>query len=114
MLGTYLLLIGVTLIWEAWLAPKMPYGFWLAAKGVPLLLPLHGLLRGRLRSHVWASLLLMLYLIEGLVLIWTERNQSLAPNHVLTWALAETLLSFVFIAGAAFWVRAQRAAGAAL
>jgi uncharacterized membrane protein len=113
-LGAYLLLIVVTLVWEAWLAPKASYGFWLAVKGVPLLVPLNGLLKGRLRSHIWASLLAMLYLTEGLVLIWTARGQSLALNQVFTWALAETLLSIVFIAGAAFWVRAQRRAGATL
>lgn len=113
-LGAYLLLIVITLMWEAWLAPKTNPGFWLAVKGVPLLVPLRGLIKGTLRSHIGASLLAMLYLTEGLVLIWTERGQSLAPNHVLTWALAETLLCIVFIAGAAFWVRAQRAAGASL
>lgn len=113
-LGAYLLLIAVTLAWETWLAPKSPFGFWLTVKGVPLLVPLYGLLKGRLRSHIGASLLVMLYLTEGLVLIWTERGQSLALHQVLTGALAETLLSIVFIVVAAFWVRAQRTAGASL
>jgi len=113
-LAAYLSLIGVTLLWEAWLAPKAPLGFWLAVKGVPLLIPLRGLFAAKLRSHVAASLLLMLYLTEGLVLLWTERDQALTLDHALTWALAETLLSLTFIVTAAFWVRAQRAAGARL
>lgn len=113
-LASYLLLIALTLAWEGWLAPARSPGFWLTVKLVPLLLPLAGMLQARLRSALWASLLLMLYLTEGLVLLWTERLHGFAWSSTLPWALAETVLCLVFILSASFHIRKQRAAGASL
>jgi len=113
-LTRYLMLILLTLAWEGWLAPTRSPGFWLTVKLVPLLLPLTGLLRARLRSVLWASLLLMLYLTEGLVLLWTERLHGVAWSSALPWALTETVLCVVFILSASFHIRKQRAAGASL
>jgi uncharacterized membrane protein len=113
-LGAYWLLIADTVLWEGGFAAKGPPGLWLAVKGLPLLLMLPGLWRRRLRGHVWASLLTMLYLSEGLVLVWSERADTLALHEVLPWAIVETFSSLLFIVGAAFWVRAERARGATL
>lgn len=106
-LASYLLLILLTVLWEGWLAPKAPPGFWLTVKSLPLLLPLFGLLHGRPRSYVMASLLLLLYMIEGLVLLWTERRLGFAPGSALPWALAETLLTLAFIVSASFYARGR-------
>jgi len=113
-LGSYLLLIVLTLVWEGWLAPKGPPGLWLTIKSLPLLLPLRGLLRDRLRSYVHASLLLLLYLTEGLVIVWTEATRHLTFTGPLPWATLEVLLTLLFVAGATFYVRARRAEGATL
>jgi len=113
-LGGYLLLIGLTLAWEGWLVPQGPPGFWLTLKSLPLLVPLFGLLRGRLRSHLNASLLLLLYLTEGLVIVWTEAGRAVASRALMSLALAEVLLTLLFFVCATFYVRARRAEGATL
>lgn len=110
-LGCYLSLILLTLLWEGWLAPKGPFGFWLTVKGLPLLAPLPGLLRNRLRSYVIASLVLLPYLTEGLVLLWTERALGFAPGSPWPWAGLETLFTLVFILSASLHVRRRRNEG---
>ena len=58
-----LVLLG--LAWELWLAPTGSGT--LAVKVVPLLLPLPGLLRNRLYTFRWLTLMVWLYFIEGVV-----------------------------------------------
>ncbi len=112
-LTSYLLLILLTLLWEGWLAPaaKAPPGFWLTLKGVLLLLPLFGMLRNKLRSYLWASLLVLLYFMEGTVLLYLHRADKFALHSVLPYALLETLLTVGFIVSASLHVRAARVAG---
>lgn len=115
-LGFYLALIVLVLLWEGWLAPapKAPPGFWLTFKGVLLLLPLFGMLRDRPRSYLWASLLVMLYFMEGVMLIYLHHTEALALHNVLPYALLETVLTLGFIVAAGFYVRAARVGGAQL
>lgn len=113
-LGSYLLLIALTLAWEGWLAPTGPPGFWLTLKSLPLLVPLFGLLRGRLRSHVYASLLVLPYLTEGLVIVWTEAARTAASGTLLSLAGLEVIVSLLCFCAATFYVRERRAAGASL
>ena len=58
-------LIALGLAWELWLAPTG--GRWLAFKVLPLVLPLAGLLKHRLYTYRWVSLLVWLYFTEGIV-----------------------------------------------
>ena len=113
-LASYLLLILLVVLWEGWLAPapKAPPGFWLTLKGLLLLIPLFGMLRDRPRSYLWASLLLMLYFMEGVMLVYVHRGEEFARHNVLPYALMETILTLVFIASAGFYIRAARASGA--
>ena len=60
-------LIFLCLGWELWWAPLKPGGSWLALKAVFLLAPLFGILRGKRYTYKWTSLLVQLYLLEGLV-----------------------------------------------
>ena len=115
-LASYLLLILLSVLWEGWLAPapKAPPGFWLTVKALLLLLPLPGMLRDKPRSYLWASLLVMLYFMEGTMLLYLHRTEGFALHSVLPYALLETLLTLGFIASAGFYVRAVRAAGAQL
>jgi len=110
-LASYLVLLVLTMLWEGWLAPvpNSPPGFWLAVKSIPLLLPLFGLLHGKPRSYAWASLLLLLYLTEGLVLLWTERKLGFVRGSALPWALLETVLTLTFIIAAALYIRGRAA-----
>jgi uncharacterized membrane protein len=59
-------LIALCLAWELWLAPLRPGGSWLALKALPLLAPLFGILRANRYAHQWSTLLIQLYLLEGM------------------------------------------------
>jgi uncharacterized membrane protein len=65
-------LIALTLAWELWLAPLRPGGSWLALKALPLCLPLAGLLKNRMYTYRWLSLVIWLYFIEGVVRAWAD------------------------------------------
>ena len=63
--GSVLALVVLGLAWELWLAPTGRGT--LALKVLPLLLPLPGLLRLRLRTYRAVSLFVWLYVAEGAV-----------------------------------------------
>lgn len=67
-----LILLGLT--WELWLAPIRPGGSWLALKVLPLCLPLAGLLKNRMYTYRWVSLMVWLYFTEGVVRAWSDRS----------------------------------------
>jgi uncharacterized membrane protein len=74
--GSVLGLIALGLVWELWLAPVRPGGSWLAIKVLPLCFPLGGLLRRRLYTYRWVSLLVWVYFIEGAVRAYSDRGVS--------------------------------------
>jgi uncharacterized membrane protein len=63
--ASLLALIALGLAWELWLAPTGQRT--LVVKVLPLLIPLPGLLKLRLYTYRWVSLLVWLYFIEGIV-----------------------------------------------
>ena len=92
-------LIALCVAWELWLAPLRPGGTWLVLKVLPLLLPLFGILHGRVYTYRWSTLLIWLYFTEGTVRAWTDHGNS------ATLALLEVVLSLVFFAAAAWYAR---------
>jgi len=78
-------------------------------KVVPLLLPLRGVLRGSLYTFQWASMLSLLYVMEGAVRVVSD------PSPVSrTLAGIELALAGAFFVAAVIYVRpAKRAAKAA-
>jgi len=74
--GALLALIALGLAWELWLAPLRPGGSWWALKVLPLALPLAGLLKRRMYTYRWVSLLVWLYFTEGVVRAASERGTS--------------------------------------
>ena len=70
--ASLLSLILLTLAWELWLAPLRPGGSWLALKALPLCVPLAGLLKHRMYTYRWLSLLIWLYFVEGVVRAWSD------------------------------------------
>jgi len=72
--------------WEWFISPLRPNGSWLVIKGVFLLFAIPGLWKGKIYTMQWASMLILLYITEGLVRI-TETG----ANFWL--ALLETLLA---------------------
>jgi uncharacterized membrane protein len=74
--GSVLGLIALGLAWELWLAPLRPGGSWLVLKVLPLCLPVAGLLRNRMYTYRWVSLLVWLYFTEGVVRAYSDRGLS--------------------------------------
>lgn len=99
-------LIALCVTWETVVAPLRPGGSWMLLKALPLVLPLRGIVRGNLYTYQWASMLSLLYLMEGVVRAMSDP----APLSVLM-AWGEILLSTLFFVSAIFYVRpAKRAA----
>ena len=96
--ASWLALLAVTVLWEWLLAPLRPGGSWLVLKGVPLLLPLRGVLRGDVRTMQWALLLVLAFIAEGGV-------RALEAPPVGTLAMAELALGLAFFAAAIVYLR---------
>jgi uncharacterized membrane protein len=94
-----LALIALGLAWELWLAPTGSGT--LAIKVLPLLPALPGLWRYRLYTYRWLSLLVWLYVCEGLVRAPSERGWSQGL------AVLEVLLSLVIFIGCVMHVRSR-------
>jgi uncharacterized membrane protein len=92
-------LIVLGLAWELWLAPLRPGGSWWAVKVLPLCIPVAGLLRRRMYTYRWVSLLVWPYFIEGVVRATSDRGPGV-PLAVL-----ETLLTLVLFAACVLHVR---------
>jgi uncharacterized membrane protein len=90
--GSVLGLIVLGLAWELWLAPLRPGGSWLALKVLPLCIPLAGLLRRRMYTYRWVSLLVWVYFIEGVVRAYSDRGLS-ARLALVEVALCMTLFA---------------------
>ena len=97
--GSLLGLIVLGLLWELWLAPTGSGT--LAFKVLPLALPLAGLLKRRMYTYRWVSLLVWLYFTEGAVRAWSDR----APGNYL--AMLEVLLCLALFAACALHVRVR-------
>ncbi|MDF3035569.1 MAG: hypothetical protein K0S28_843 [Paucimonas sp.] len=63
--GSLVALILLCVLWETWLAPLGDK--WLALKVLPLLFPLRGVIKRDVYTMQWASMLVLLYFIEGVV-----------------------------------------------
>jgi uncharacterized membrane protein len=90
-------LIALGLAWELWLAPTGRGT--LALKVLPLVVPLAGLLKHRLYTYRWVSLMVWLYFIEGSVRATSEHG----PAVPLAWT--EVLLCTTLFAACATHVR---------
>ncbi len=105
--GSLLGLIAVGLAWEMWVAPLRPGGSWWALKVLPLAIPLAGLLKNRMYTYRWVSLIVWLYFTEGVVRATSGES---APSVVM--ALLQTALCISLFVACALHVRIRlKAAG---
>lgn len=102
-LAALLALIVLGLAWELWLAPTGSGT--LAIKVLPLVLCVGGLLRHRMYTFRWLSLLIWLYFMEGVVRATTETGLG----AVL--AGAEIVLSLVIFGVSGLYIRWRLMAG---
>ena len=106
--GSLLGLIALCVAWELWLAPVRSGGTLLYLKALPLAFGVIGLLKRRMYTYRWLSLLVWLYFTEGVVRAWGDP----APSRWL--ALGEVLLCIVLFVACTAHVRLrQRAVKAA-
>lgn len=89
-------LVVLCLGWELWWAPIRPGGSWLALKALPLCIPLAGLLKRRLYTYRWVSLMVWLYFTEGVVRGYSDPM----PSQALAWIEIALCLG-LFVASAA-------------
>jgi len=95
-------LIALCVAWELWLAPQRAGGSWLVLKVLPLLIPLFGILRGKVYTHRWMTLLIIAYFVEGVVRAYTDKGLSAQLAGV------EIALAVVLFASAIAYVRAKK------
>ncbi len=74
--GALLGLILLALAWELVLAPLRPGGSWLVLKALPLCIPLAGLLKNRMYTYRWLSLMVWVYFTEGAVRAASDKPPS--------------------------------------
>ncbi len=102
--GSLLALIVLGLLWELRLAPTG--SGMLALKVLPLAVPLAGLLKRRLYTYRWVSLLVWLYFTEGVVRAFGDGGLSAKL------AMIEIALCLLLFAACALHVRARLKAAA--
>ena len=67
-MGSYFALLSLLLLWHTWLVPPyhVPIAFILIIMVLPLLIPLRGLLHGKLYTYTWTHFLALLYFMHGI------------------------------------------------
>jgi len=96
LLGLFLL----CLLWEIWLAPLKPGGTLLFLKALPLAFAVRGVLKGSLYTIQWASMLVLLYLMEGVVRVVSDPP---GPSNLMAWI--EIAFATIFFFSSIFYVR---------
>ena len=97
--GSLVGLVLLSLAWELWLAPLRPGGSWLVLKALPLCIPLAGLLKNRMYTYRWVSLVVWLYFAEGVIRLQGDAWPSNA------FAAVEILLCLMLFTASALHVR---------
>ena len=95
--ASLLALIVLGLAWELWLAPTGNRT--LALKVLPLAVPLAGLLKNRMYTYRWVSLMVWLYFIEGVIRATSDHGPSVPL------AIIEVVLSLLLFTACAVHVR---------
>ena len=97
-LGLIVLGLGWELIW----APLRPGGSTLALKVLPLCIPLAGLLKNRMYTYRWLSMMVWLYFTEGIVRAFSDKP----PGNWL--AMLEIFLCVILFVACVLHVRLRQ------
>jgi len=93
------------ILWELWLAPLKLGGSLLFLKAVPLAFAIRGVAKGSHYTLQWSSMLVLLYLMEGVVRVMSDPP---GPSILMAWF--EILFSTVFFLSAILYVRPAKKA----
>jgi len=102
-------LLCLCVVWEIWLAPLKPGGTLLFLKALPLAFAVRGVVRGSLYTIQWASMLVLLYLMEGVVRVMSD-----PPGPSITLAWIEIVCAAAFFFSSIFYVRPAKRSAKAL
>jgi len=101
---------GIALILLYWYSVGQPYSpsslkersLFMILLVVPLLVPLHGMLKNNLHTYKWASMLCCLYFVHGVMESWA--------NPAARWlAISELTLSLSWFVFSIAWIKVHRA-----
>ncbi|MCF7521933.1 DUF2069 domain-containing protein [Neisseria sp. ZJ106] len=95
-------LIALSLSWELWLSPLRSGGSWLALKALVLCLPLPGILKGKIYTYQYSSMLILIYFAEAVMRIFDAQTTSRLC------AAAAVLLCTVFFASCLIFVKQSK------
>lgn len=101
--SSLVVLIALLTAWEVKIAPLRPGGSWLLIKILPLCLALPGILKQRLYTYQWMSLLVWLYLAEGVVRGMSDPNPI---SRQMGWI--EVTLAFILAMSVMFFARLHK------
>ena len=99
--GSLLALIFLLLAWDLWFAHTPSSAAWILVKLAPLCLALAGLLKHRMYTYRWMSLLVWLYFTEGVVRAWSD------PGASRWFAGVEVVLCLLLFTACALHVRTR-------
>jgi uncharacterized membrane protein len=99
--GSLLGLIVLGVAWELFIAPLRLGGSSLVLKVLPLFIPLAGLLKNRMYTYRWVSLMVWFYFTEGVVRAYSDR----APSNYC--AMLEVLLCLTLFVACLLHVRVR-------
>lgn len=98
-------LFTLCIAWEIWLDPLKPGGSIWFIKALPLAFAFKGVSRGSLYTVQWASMLVLLYLMEGVVRVMSSPS---SVSVKLAWI--EIVLSGIFFLSSIFYARPAKLA----
>lgn len=101
-LAGYGLLILLLVMWYGvWSPSSLPVGLVLFFLLLPLMFPLLGMIRGKIYTHAWMSMLILFYFVHGVGEAWTTPEDR-------SYAVAEIILSLVVYIGSMAYVRLSK------
>lgn len=102
-IGSYLAVLLLQVVWHGFLPAPAGNQNWLLVlvAALPLLLPLNGILKKRVRSMTWGGYLLVFYFVVGIMEAWSNPAQRAS-------ALAQVSLVLVYVTFLVIFARRGR------
>ena len=85
--ASLIFLILLSLSWELWIAPLRDGGSWLALKALPLCLPLGGILKGRIYTYQYSSMLILIYFAEAVMRLFDASPAETSVRRIVAYLL---------------------------
>ena len=99
--GYGLLILLLVLWYGVWSPSTLPTGLVLFFLLLPLMFPLVGMIRGKIYTHAWMSMLILFYFVHGVGEAWTTPEDRV-------YAITEIILSLVVYVGSIAYVRLSK------